>query len=1590
MTALAWAVMLSSAGFVWGDKPLMRPDIAPLNGPPGEAATTEKAEDTTARIYVDDSFGSMDKLRVATRLESQKQTQLAIQKYQEVLDEFGQKLMNQGNDTYLSLSEYVRAKLLAMPAVQKGMYDQLFGPQAKRKVDEAIAHHDLRKLLEVCDQYYPASSTVAGLQQAGEWYFEAGEFASAGRVWKMLLKHPRLVVDRGQEDSPAGQALAQVLYRGALAEFLAAGGRKADPDSLSYVQAMELKARLTREFPNATAPVNGQMTNLADNLESLWNKSITVHETLNSYEWPAFQGGQTRTHLLNVEAEAGARLWGVDLTALSSTRGSTRIEGAVPQAIINPNASQVIPPNALNSHAVMSNGVLYLNTPNKLLAINANAGTLLWQYPQKDLESANSNTPANYREYGTDMTPAGHYSCVVEGNEVLGILPAQNNNSRMNRRITYYYGGNLTPTRLVLLNRSTGKESWSVNAYELPLSEKGELQFVGAPILTGDAAYVLARKMGSDTFTQLYLVRMDRQSGKLEWSTYICSVSSGGYYNALQNSGGIGIPTLVDDQIFVSTGMGADCAIDVNTGRIKWLQLTEQAHRDAVQSRYMFQNNGYNRVVTWTINAPLVWRDQIITAESGSNIRWYNRETGRLVRSEDPKNLGRAELVLGVVDDTLITVGEQICGSNMLSGKPAWPMVDIPTEAGDLRGRPFLSQHYLYLPMEKGMLIVDVRPQGGGGTPRLVAWPKIPKNKSEDMMVSPGNLLITNEQVVVVNDNEIAGYSKWETARDRRLADIHKNPSDPKPYMDLGEVAYRTGHFEMAQENIQQAVRLALAQNPLNEEFVDKIYRMNLLFAQQCMGRQSKQEKAQARFYFAQCALAGRTPENQLEWRLVMAPLALQEQKPEEAARLYQEILENPERRTANFSSSEGVSRGGLAAESRMRDLITAQGKLKLNGGVVPNENDEVDTKWTPGQIEQAGREVIYKAYEQQAQNKFQLASTQNNLDGFRDVLAQYPNSMAAFAAVDRLATALAQSGKDTEQITLLRWAYRRSNDPEKLSTLAGDLCQLYLNAKKVQLANMWLERGEHLVSADKKNRFQALRAEILKQIPELAVVRDPRFNLIDLQHGGTASAPAEIAENATLLIPLEGGGLFRRPNLVATYDAHVGNIRIVQTPGLEELGNINLEEADRNGTVNLLGYVRDAAILAVPNGALALNVRSGKLEWEIKLEPGVEDRTIYRNLTSQLNAFNARRGMISEEGGISPIGTDVEKLRVQQFLSKPDNATYTTMRIIGGRLVVLTGTELRAYDLRTGKLLWMPVRLPENLFSMVVTGNEEYLAVQSDSLGSNKTRFTVINAATGSRQRSLNLDGQTVFWRSVSDDGSLYCASNTSIAAYELGGDVIRPRWRRDDVKTTMPTACLLTIDGMVLVDTNNDLLALTHETGEFAWNRSQRINLAPNNKVAPGTPSAMGISIRSGNYALTSIDGDNINVMTATDVSAYRIRDGSEAWQSAMRDIPDKPPLMVYQVANPYLVVFASGTTPTAQRAVNFYLINRINPKNGELTNGKLEASPQLRSRGDGLSNEGPMVSHWQAVDGGIVVEIGQQIRLIKPVKPIKPQGK
>lgn len=1461
--------------------------IAPATQQAAPGGMMDRAVDVRAPVYVDDSFASLEKIRTAARYERQNQSRLAIETYQQTVDEFGQKLIFLSDNRYVSLAAFVRAKLLGMPAVQQGEYDHIYGPAAQSAIAEALDQNDEAKLRAACDRYFPATAAVAGVDQAARISFERGAFATAARLWESLLDHPA-----------AKDQKAAFVHHAAVALHLSGQDERAHA----------LRDQLAREFPDARDQLGSEEQNLLAELDrQLLSQSLNAAIASNA-EWPMFMGNPARNAISDAHAQAGARLWSyryrpqLNPSDESATTGEEGNIVAMRAAMMRSNGDDTPGFRGRLTFPVVSDGRIFIHSGSSITALSLSSSQELWEYP-KDADRQPASPAAAARAMAMMASSTfNHDSCSVSGDVVYASLIGDVMTNMRRRGI----GGNSQFGRVVAVNAKTGDEIWSTAAGGL--LPNTQVALIGAPLATPQGVYVMGRKISADAFSQLYLFRLSARTGDVEWSTYICSASSSGGYIPYGLSLPPAMMALADDVLYVSSGQNAVCAIDASLGRIIWLNITEpSAPADIGAVRAMTDS--------WRVNAPLVWGDRVIASEPGSPIRIYERATGRQVgQSLTTRDYG--DLIAGISGQTLITIGSQICFYNLATGRDAQPPLALPQEGNRVAGRPFLTRDQVYVPMEKGLAIV---PLSKDGALAFTAWP----NADDDRPGEPGNLLVTDQQIIVADHDEISWYSRWETARDYRLEVIRKNPADPGAHLDLAEIAFRTQHFDLAREYTAKAVELAAAKADDTGDVLSRMYDSCLAMADQST-RATPARLDQARFYYEQCKIAARGPVANAQWRIKLAQLAQSQEKFEEAVTLYSQILADSALRAAAYQSQSQATRAGVVAETSLRSLINTHGRQ------------------------------IYLRFEEQAAIALRQARQAADAASLQNLMDAFPNSQAATAAAGDLAEFYQKRGDAKSRINTLHWLYAHTQEADRAGLIA-QIASTQADLHRWGAAVSWALRGERRFP-----EYRIAQNGSSLSFHELADVFRKTSPLQDRVHRAQFALPMSEADiskpiaSGTLLAPVDSSPELQSPDYLLYLDLTARSsklhIRPASAPGSEGLTC----ELPESGPATLLGVTHDLAILAGRQNLLAVNLKSGVIEWKIG------SGGLQALVAPDRRAGRIGGGMRQPDDVVMAIAEsasyDPDFLYMAELRRSNGNLPFTAARILGDKLVIVGSIDGRVvcYNVNNGSRLWAYDAGAPSQSLPVVLGNDQFIVLQGETADRASSSFTVLTADQGKLHGTLKMPGRAI-WRALSDDNLFFAASGSGMVAFNLQGNLSTPIWRRDDIKMRQGTAAALTLDGVVVVSKGDELYCLTTDGGESRWPDGLR-RLRTSVALTPGA----GPAVRVMN------DGDLVLVQTASPagLSAYRTDTGAMAWEAALGnfDAQSVPAFRSMPAMGERYIAQLAQSEIAGRWATGIYILDRQ-------ADGKLVRNvPLYRSPRD---HEGPRISRWSMTNAGVAFE-------------------
>jgi outer membrane protein assembly factor BamB len=1110
-------------------------------------------------------------------------------------------------------------------------------------------------------------------------------------------------------------------------------------------------------------------------------------------------------------------------------------------------------------------------------------------------------------------------------------------------------------------------------ASEIKLEKEGSLTFVGSPVVTRQGVFLMARKLDNANFTQQFLVRLDRETGEPTWSCYLCSTNN----QLMSGNPAIPVPTLVDDVLYISTGQGADCAVDANAGRILWLRPTITQQPGLVAGGRIMVTT-IQPGASWKYNPPVVVGEYVLTTDTGQMLRIYGRWNGRLVKAIPAADLVPSfsggvtaiDVLAGAIGTKVVmSIGSMsVCYdiASLLEKTPQPFWTSAVAGAGSPQGRPFLTEAGYYVPFSSKLVRIDTR----SGKSEQWEWPKNDKDENG----KPGNLLVTSEQVIVVNDVEVAGYSKWETARDNRLARIAANPNDPEPYLALAEVAFRTNHAEMAQSNMKKAVDMTNAggtpASQSNADFLGRLYRTNLSFGLQLFGKSDSALWAQTRFFLEQCRATARQPEQQAEWRMRLANLSLEEKKPEEAIALYTEVLTDPALRASLYRDEKDNQSAGSTAEQRIKSVI-------------------------------AGRGVeVYKRSEDQAAALANRGTAAKDAAVLQQVVDGYPNSAAALSAAMTLADLYQQKQDWKNARRALFWLQPRAQGTAQAKAIA-DLVAVNIALKKFSTASdfaargmrmykdyTWNDGGKPVSFTDLKKKVAALGgAELDGSLPLLhATPGAPELE--SPKEGPLARKEKELisfldpivldnqVKSLQLLAPVETTPGLRPSNLLFMRNADKLIIRDT-AKGVDLKANVALSQ---NTDTVLLGATRDNAVLLQRDRIIGVDLKS-YATWNVALRnvpggpppagggragvvrggarvmvrPGAQVQVIGGVVVvdgSQVGPVEMVT-LIDENGNPYPLNasTDPDQARHAAFAVLGNQLRFTSARMLNGNVYILAGNEMSAYDAKTGKPSWPAATVISGATPVGFLANEDMVLVQADDASGRQSIFYAIDAQSGKLRKTLKLESDAgpehAIWRGLGDDGTLYVITDRSTAAYDMVTDLAGAIWRKTDIGSRFAGAAALTLDGLIAVNDEHEVTCLSLESGEKRWKAGLKLELIANAGIS---------ALRS------TVEGD---------VVVFQSQDGSAAYLTYPSPDPDRQLAWLaaktqesisrnsLQMSDTLVVELLQGPLPQKTSVgTNIILRDR---KGGRLYTDQ----PVITSRNWAVRS-------WQVVDGGIAFEL------------------
>jgi outer membrane protein assembly factor BamB len=986
-------------------------------------------DDAMGGVYVRDSAIAMEKLALAQRMERLHEWSKSADVYQEILDKYQDRVvpthtdeLTQAVDRYASVTETVRESLCKWPQegllVYRGRYETI-----AQGLLTAAGNDGVDKLHEILAKYFPTEAAKTAGIRLMDLCFEEGDYAEVNQIGKELLEwHPDLVAER-----------PMVIYRTALAAKLA--------NQPQDVQRYETQLR--NQFPQATGIIRGQQVVLADSLEKEL-ASATVVRAESPDSWPMVGGNVERSQICMSLVKPGARLYNILVTkfnweALQETADRDNREHASDEQRKKGIGLGIMP--------AVDKGELFYQDNTRIYALDLDSGVPLPQWVDTYPMQNGAFTPA-WSPAPTPV-PLGRQLCVTVTDKyvaaVMGLSDPLSSSDPLPGQDSH----------LVCLDRKSGKELWETSPHDFSDAQLAlrELRMGGSPLIVGDNLYVIVHGMKGQ-FEDCYVVCYAAATGQLRWATFIAN-SNG---DNLLEAGGIGSYLYSDavshlaysaGRLFVITNLGAVASLDAYTGTIAWLNIYRTESTSG--SMYNFPQRIIRQIppeddetptAPWVYNPAVVQDGKVFVMPSdGHDLLVYDAASGDLVKhiwltdlqeERDPNVPSTPDLpttLLAVKGDMVYLAGERQVwqvpwqliphdASKVDSIPGYWRSTEGDQDPSaqdkadddqlvEIRGRAFVTGDAVYVPTEKYLLRIQLASgllDSANST--------FPKNGWESGKEGPGNVIATQDHLIVAGDENIAVYTDIAMAQAKLNREIAEAPASPDARLHYAEVMYAAAQPDAAQQRLEEGFELLGGTQSLRSGATrDRAFNDALSFARRSEGHQGETDRIERFFDLAQAAALSTA--QQVSYRLARAEYDWKRDNRDAASaiELYQEILGEPTFRAVPMPDPHGNATiaAGDVADQAIKDILG-----------------------TPDGV------LAYKKFEEAAAQKLAAAQAAQDPDRLLDISRVYPNSAVARDAMLAAANCYETRGDARMATQVLRQILARFKDQTQPAVLVA------------------------------------------------------------------------------------------------------------------------------------------------------------------------------------------------------------------------------------------------------------------------------------------------------------------------------------------------------------------------------------------------------------------------------------------------------------------------------------------------------------------------------------------------------------------------
>jgi cellulose synthase operon protein C len=1310
--------------------------------------------------FLPDSNGTAEKfLRTAADHVRDGQWSEALQFYQRVIDQFGDKVARRPNDQpgspgsdefalYIDDRQLCHRAIARLPAEARAIYRQRIDGRAERWFREGASRRDLGLLRRVVDEAFCSAYGDDALELLGDLAFQDGRFGDA------LAAYRRLVADRADDASEVVHPDPSVdLVRVAAKKLLCRAAIGDDPPGTSEID------EFARRHPTASGTLAGRTGIYAQTIRVALASDHLAPPPQPDDRWPTFAGSARRSKVVPGPIDVGSIQWRVNLQKV--TPNSAAAFGA--RANFAMGAPRETPERMLLAyHPIVLGDQVVVADGTKVLAYNLSdrpsdaEGSV-----SKPIEAAWKRDPDNASVPQAHRIQAGipRYTLTAAGHRIYARMGTLSPPLFPNMNVPAATGS----SSIIALDWNTqGKLLWERKSTDIVLPNRPldrthsrTVSFEGTPVADARSVFVALTDRGVQTAT--YVACFDAETGASRWMRYLGTASpdvNNQFMGGMPMQWGVTpqddfhhrLLSLDGPALYYQTNMGAVVALEAETGATLWV---------ATYPRHEANHAGTSS--TRDLNPAVVHEGRVFVAPSDADsVFAFDAASGRLLWvSEIHSDEHQLAHVLGVARGHLVVTGNRVLLLDVKTGKlvHSWP--DGYKKEG--YGRGLLSGDLIFWPTEHEIQVLDQR-TGLVAQPPIKLW--------ENYHVRGGNLAAGDGYLIVAQSDELVVFCQNSRLIERYHDEIVRSPKHAPSYFRLARAAEAVGQDALALEMYEGASKWARPGEMIDGVLLDgtaKDHRFRLLLRLAGQARHARKWDAAAD-QLEGAARVARTDPDRLAARLLLADLFLAAGRPQAAVDICEQLLTDERIRPLAVEATDGHRT--VRADLMITDLLT-----KI--------------------VHEHGRGA-YLAYDQKAAELFERARIARDPRALDELCRTFPVALVIPDALVELGAIFEASGRPSDAAHAYKRLLLLAAGDERRALALWRLARVYESMKLVVAA-----RDAYL---DLQARFPSIHLEELDRnatVTELVaaeLARAPYANLFaDRPQPPTAvpmvrrwHLPAPAAQSLEVLTAV---------GVAPALDA--GRMFLIDKTGLRLLdpltGGVRWS-SDLGARPVWAGYLADKLIAATPRQIIALDPAQGTVQWRFDLaRPGKEP--------GRPDPFTSPKA--------------VEPADARDRAAEP----LSGFHLVKGRVFCLKGQhELLALDGDTGALDWSFSAASAEINANIWIGAERaVLQVNKPS------QLLVLETDDGKLVTRASLPENDVLERPpfpIDDDSVLLVSDRRTVKKFDLShGQTLWVYRESEDLPVNGPPRLLGDSERLLELHEGRSLIRLDAATGSKRW---------------------------------------------------------------------------------------------------------------------------------------------------------------------------